>query len=672
MKLGRNDPCSCGSGQKHKKCCGNGKATRSVLAPDVNQLFAEALQERQQGRVERAEELCANVLAANPHHAGALHELGAIALDAGRPGQAVELIRQAIEVVPGSFLYQGNLGHALHQLGLLEEAADAYGEALRLNPDSAEVLGNLGGVLLTLDRPEEALPHLRRAISLNPLNVIALTNLGLVMNRLGQSRVAIQLVRKAVDLAPQCVATVSSFAGLLMDLQRWTEALPFTEQWLSLEPESPRANQGLGNCLCQLNRKHEAARYYWKALRLKPDFLEAANNLGLCLAEGGNHEEALVLYRKVVEINPDFPLVWTNMGEAMRSLGQLEAALHHHDRALALLPGNAQVLWNRAICLLAMGRLEEGWTDYAWRCTSAGSRLRPFSYPRWDGSDPAGKTILVWMEQGLGDELLFASLLPDLIRIGAHCVVECDGRLVELLQRSFPEVEAVARTTPAHPRTLQPDIHAEISIGSLPKMFRPKLESFPQHHGYLVPDPLRARDLGQRVAALGAGLKVGICWRSGNHQEKRSKFYSQLRQWGPILTTPGVRFIRLQYDQCDEELREAERLFGTRIAAWDDLDLKDDQDGVAALISTLDLVISAGTAVDQMSGAIGAPTWLLLPAVSHLWSLGTDHSPWFPDSRPFYCEVNAPWEPVLEKIASELASLASAGSEKNSAVEPPL
>lgn len=655
MKFRRNDPCSCGSGRKYKKCCGEGNATQPRPAPDLNRLFAQAQEEQRQGRLKRAEQLYAEIVAADPRHAEALYTLGVIAIEAARHEQAVELIRRATAVDPASALYQCNLGTALYRLGMLVDAVSAYREALRLLPDFPDALANIGGVLLDLDRKEEALQYLEKAVALNPSHPIGLTNLGLLLHRLGRSRDGMYYAQKAVEVAPQFLSAIHNCAVLMLDFQRWKDAIPYFQRWVSLDPEKPQAWQGLGNCHAHLNLRHEAAQYYWKALQLKPDFYEAASNLGLCLAEGGYDEDALVLYRKVVEINPNFPTVWTNMGEALRSLGQGEASLECHNKALALDPGNQQVLWNRSLTLLSLGKLTEGWADYDQRAATGKSRLRPITHERWRGSDLAGKTILVWMEQGISDEIVFCSMLPDLLRLGAHCVVECDPRLVTLLERSFSGMEAVPRIEPVRPRTQTPDIDFQIAAGSLPRLFRTNLESFPQHQGYLVPDPARVREWTERLAALGEGLKVGICWRSSAHKESRGRHYSQLDLWGPILTTPGVQFVNLQYDECAEELDQAQRLFGTRVQVWEDMDLRNDQEGVAALISSLDLVLSANTAVSSLGGAIGAPVWVPVRGGTTWWGLGTDYCPWLPTVRVFGGEAASAWTPIIEKIASELS-----------------
>ncbi len=402
----------------------------------------------------------------------------------------------------------------------------------------------------------------------------------------------------------------------------------------------------------------QASVHYAKSLQLDPGSVDVANNLGACLAGAGRRADAMVVLCRAAELNPGSVAAWANLGAGAKDLGDLETALLCFDRALALEPTHANTRWNRSLCLLALGRLAEGWADYDWRWRSslAGSE-RVFPQPRWDGSNLQGKAILVWMEQGLGDQIFFASLLADLLRAGVRCVVECDPRLVKLLQRSFLGAEVMAIAAPPHPRTEQSDIQFQTPAGSLPRFLRPSLSSFQPGGSYLVPDPVQSRCWKERLDSLGEGLKVGICWRSGLGRGMRAMHYAEMSQWGPILTTPGVKFINLQYDQCDEELCEAERLFGTRVVRWEDLDLRNDQDGVAALISTLDLVISARTAVGAMAGAVGTSTIVLTRSVTDWWGLGTDYCPWQPSVRAFSCGAYDPWEPAIARIAAELGQL---------------
>jgi hypothetical protein len=302
--------------------------------------------------------------------------------------------------------------------------------------------------------------------------------------------------------------------------------------------------------------------------------------------------------------------------------------------------------------------LQEGWLKHDSRLAQperiADYRGLPDLRPLYAGEELTGKTLLVWSEQGVGDEIFFAGVLPDVIRAAGHCVIECDARLVPLYARSFPAAEIIPKCTPPHARVQQADIEWQCPIGSLPRFFRPRIESFPQHHGYLVPDPERVAFWKQRFAALGPDPKVGITWRSKHRSTSRDLHYTEIGQWGPILRVPGLTFINLQYDECRAELAEARKEFGIDIHAWEDIDLMNDLDDVAALMKALDVVIAPTTTPAIMAGAVGAPAWMLLTRDITWKTLGTEGIPMFPDLRPIWRPRNVPWDTVLESVAVKL------------------
>ncbi len=202
-------------------------------------------------------------------------------------------------------------------------------------------------------------------------------------------------------------------------------------------------------------------------------------------------------------------------------------------------------------------------------------------------------------------------------------IVECDPRLVRLLARALPG--ALVRPPTVDPRDA--DCHAP--MGDVAARLRPNLGAFPARVPFLTPSPEDAQRWRDRLTALGPGLAVGICWRSSRITAERAGAYSRLAQWGPLLTLPGLRLVNLQYDECAEELAEARRRFGVAPHVWPDLDLRDDLDGVAALMAGLDLVVTAPTAVGELTAALGTPVWRLSGAGD--WStLGSAVRPWFP------------------------------------------
>jgi Flp pilus assembly protein TadD len=549
-----------------------------------------------------------------------------------------------------------------HIHGQLQKAELLCQQVLAAHPEHVEALHLLGVLAGQTGQQERAVQFFGKALAVAPSHSLALTNLAVALRELGRSEEALGYVQKAADLTPESLHAVRNCALLLTGLGRWAEAIPFFERWAALEPENAGVYQALGACYARQGLGPQAASCYVKSLELDPDSAEVGTHLGAWLVEESVSAPVLAFLCQVVERNPASAAAWANLGAVTKNLGDLNTALRCYERAVALHSSHAGILWNRSLCLLSVGRLAEGWADYEYRWQAKALRQkRPFSQKQWDGCDAAGKTILVWMEQGLGDQIAFAGMLPDLLRAGAHVIVECDPRLVALLKRSFA-AEVVASTEKPDPRTERPDIDFQVPAGSLPRYFRSSLDCFPQHPGYLVPDAARTATWSRRLSALGAGLKVGICWRSMVAHGARSLYYAQLNQWGPILTIPGVHFVNLQYDQCDEELRGAETLFGIAIHQWEDVDLRLDQEEVAALIASLDLVISAGTAVDQMAGALGRPTWVLTRGSGDWWSLGTDHCPWYPSVRAFHGRGSEPWKPLIERMASELRKMTAATS----------
>jgi hypothetical protein len=291
----------------------------------------------------------------------------------------------------------------------------------------------------------------------------------------------------------------------------------------------------------------------------------------------------------------------------------------------------------------------------------------------WKGEDLEGKRILVVGEQGLGDEFMFANILPDLAAaVGETGKLEIavDPRLIPLFQRSFPKAEVgryedrtlidkdgnkSLRFIPFSIDKGEPDFWAP--MGTPLHIFRRSLSDFP-HKAFLVPDPERVADYAAQLAALGDGVKVGICWRSMMLGAKRAKYFSALDAWGPILKTRGVTFVNLQYGDCDDELARAAEMHGVNIHRIDGLDLKNDIDGAAALSAALDLVISAPTAAAATAASVGAEVWFA--TAGRTWpQLGTDEYPWYRKTTVFSPEKFGDWNDVIPRVGEALKAFAA-------------
>ena len=606
-----------------------------------------------QGRFSAAEASYRRALEIRPDFAGAHNNLGNTLEEQGRFSEAEASYRRALEIKPDLVEAHSNLGAAFEAQGRFPEAEASYRRALEIKPDYAEAYSNLGNILKALDRLAEAEASYRRALELKPDCAEVLYNLGITLKEQDLLPEAEASYRRALELKPDYAEAHNNLGNALREQKRLAEAEASFRRALELKPDYADAYSNLGITLQDQNRYSEAEASFRRALELEPDLAEAYSNLGIALKDLGQLDDAVACYRRALEVKPDYAEVYSNLGDTLQAFGQSDSAVESYQRALELQPDNAKTHYNLGFAYLSLGKLGDGWDKYEGRWQVTGVK-RPFPYPWWEGGDLTGKTILVWGEQGVGDEIIFAGMLPDVIQAAGHCVVECDLRLVALFARSFPQAEIVPRSKPPHPRLSQPDIQLQCPMGSLPRWLRSSLESFPQHHGYLKADLERVAFWKRRLDALGSAPKVGVTWRSKLRNIPRDIHYTELSQWGPILTAPGSVFVNLQYDNCRAELEAAREQFGVEIHAWDDIDLMNDLDEAAALTCALDLVISANTSVFSMAGALGKPVWLL--NLKNDWAaLGTGAMPWFPDTRLFV-KGNAQnnWDAVIEDIAEAL------------------
>ena len=346
-------------------------------------------------------------------------------------------------------------------------------------------------------------------------------------------------------------------------------------------------------------------------------------------------------------------------GSLYQEIGRLPEALADFERALALRPDFPLARFHRTMARLLTGDFERGWDDYELRRLSADYAHAHAGLPRWDGGALAGRTLLVTREQGLGDEIMFASILPELLAQSGRCVLECDPRLVALFRRSFPSA-TVFGTEPGGglpPSIARASIDVAIEAGSLPGLYRRRAADFPRHQGYLRADSDATARWRDRLAALGPGLKVGLSWTGGVQRTRRALRSLSLEQLLPVLRTRGARFVSLQYTpEARADLDALRARHGVEVAHWPEA--VDDYDQTAALACALDVVVSVCTSLVHLGGALGRPVWVLAP-LSPEWRYGFsgDSMPWYPSVRLYRQAAYAEWAPVVGRVAGELAAM---------------
>ncbi len=604
------------------------------------------------GRHAEAEASQRRALTLRADYPEAHHNLGLVLAALGRHGEAIGHFAEAYRLRPGFAPAVRALAGALHSEGRLADAAEAYAEALRLDARNPALLNDFGLVLRDLNRDGDAARCFEAALSLNPDFAEACDNLGALRAAQGRLDEAAACHRAALARRWDSAAAWNNLGIALNALGHGDDAIAAWRQAVVLEPAQAEAWSNLGNGLRDGDRFGDAMACHRRALRVVPEQPAANNNLGHALQGRGRHRDAARWFRRALALDPAYAEALSNLGLAVQRSGRASHAERLYDRALALQPGLALARFDRALLRLERGDLAGGWADYDWRFAAGRvGAVRPSPpLPEWRGDDLAGKRLLVRGEQGVGDTILFASLIPEVVGRAAAVVVEVDQRMVPLFARSFPTATVRGPADDAAGCDLQ------APIGSLARWFRATLADFSGRAAWLTPDPALVERWRDRLAALGPGLRVGIGWRSQVMTDERRSAYTALEAWEPLFAQPDLQIVNLQYGDCAAELAEAEARFRRPIHRWDDLDLKDDFDGTAALIANLDLVLSPAMSVGELAGALGVPVWRV---GRRDWTqLGTGVRPWFPTQRLFQPAPDETLGDVPARMARALAGMA--------------
>lgn len=518
-----------------------------------------------------------------------------------------------------------------------EQATACYREAIRLKPDYADAYNNLGLACLAQGKRVEAEGFLVQALALNPALGRAHYNLGVIAQDAGRIDAAAERFRQATALTP-------GSAEILVRL---------------------------GHCLHLLGRDAEAVAALESALAVDPACIDAYDNIGTILGLQGRLDEALACYRRALTV-AERPQTHYSLGVVLQKLRRWDDAASHYRRAVELDPSYFQAEWNLALLRLLVGDYAEGFARYERCLVDAGvdsprSKDAPhflamFGAERcWRGEPLAGRRLLLWSEQGLGDNLMMLRYLPLLRSAGiARLIVYCEAALARLVAQlaladkvlTKPEklMSAQARPVPADAY----DVHC--STMSLPHLLDTRADGIPAAIPYLrVPEDLRRRWAARLAALPGdqASLRVGLVWGGSKSLAGDALRSMALAQFAPLLALPGVSWVSLQKGEPAAQLRDAD----WPIADWMDecADLLD----TAALVANLDLAVCVDTAVAHLAGALGRPVWLLNRYESEWrWGLEREDTPWYPSMRIFRQPALHDWESAIERIADELKVLA--------------
>lgn len=681
-------------------------------------VLEEAISLHQRGQVQQAQILYEAVLKVQPNNYQALHLLGLVAAQAGNFQAAVNLIGQAIEICPGNADFYINLGNALKSLKQTDAAIENYEKAIVIKPDHAQAYCNRGVALQELGRLDDAVDSYQSAIAIKPDYADAYSNCGLALHQLRRLDGALASYERAVALLPG-YAEFHFFRGnVLMELGQMEAAVASYDKAIAIRPSHAQAhfNRGFGlqelkqfsaavasydkaieshagyaeaHCnrgvvLIELKQLEAAVLSCDRAIAIKPDYAEAHFNRGNALLARKQFDEALASYDKAIAINQAYAKAYANRGFALHHLKQLNAALNSYDEAIEMYSGSAEAHSNRGLVLhelkqmdealasydraiaadpdyaaayfnksltyLVGGSFEPGWALYEWRLkTEDGSNLgrRSFEQPAWLGEGSlAGKTVLLHSEQGLGDTIQFCRYAERVASLGAMVILEVPKLLLSALNGLKGDIKFVTRGTPL------PSFDYHCPLLSLPLAFKTDALSIPRSTSYLQCDGKKLAEWTQRLGVK-TKPRVGLVW-SGNadhvNDHNRSIALAALAAQLP----DGYDYVSLQREvrATDRQILEAT----TSICHFGDA-LEDFGD-TAALCELMDLVISVDTSVAHLSGALGRPTWVLLPHVPDWrWLLDRDDSPWYRSVKLYRQAADRQWSGVLASVRADLANV---------------
>ncbi len=606
--------------------------------------LAEAIALLQRSEFAAARAAFGSILKLDPRNFDALHFAGIAAAQMGYLEEGEALIRRAVEINPRHAAAQSNHGSALMRLNRHEDALTSLDRAIALDPKAANAHQNRGVALMRMKRLKDSVAAFDRAIALKSDNAESHNDRACALMDQYKLEDALAGFEKALSLHPGSPYFLANKALVLTELQRPAEALEAAEAALLEKPDDTSALIARTQALLALGRPSDGLCAIDRALKINPELAEVHLWHSTTLILLGQPEKALLAAETARSLAPKDASAHRGYGFALGNLNRLEEAMVSYDHALTLQPDERESLWNRALALLVLGRFEEGWLAYEYRNLRHKTlAARKYPKPLWWGKEPLkDQRLYIYWEQGLGDTIQFARYALLAAAAGAKVAFSVQGPLLRLFKGFEPDVTVIGQNE----APTEFDLHCPLL--TLPLAFGTRLETIPAlENGYLTAPPEDVARWDQRLPA--GRRRIGLVWSGSQMHSNDANRSLALAKMAPLFQ-PGDVWVSLQ-----KEVRDADR---TALEASDILDVSaelGDFADTAALISSLDLVISVDTSVAHLAGALGKPTWVMVPfAPDFRWLLDREDTPWYPKMRLFRQSRAGDWDGVIARIGEAL------------------
>ena len=655
--------------------------------PPGDEHYSEALRllgmlSVEQGRMEEAVALLERSIRARADAAATWDNLGGVAERMGRTTAAIACYRRAVVLAPGlsgSSVGLARLTQQADRIRLLIWAATAspcdeavlrevgselvarrdlaaastwFRRLLTVHPAASATLFSLGNALRDLKRPEEAERLYRRTLCLLPGSGNVQNNLGLLAFVRGDWATAESWFAASGRGDPRLAAAWSNRARALQKLNRDAEAIVPYKRALATDPSDVSA-------CCELAGLLEAERWARRAMVLDPVSPKPYNRMALLSTKTVGRVGVLRWLHRGAIVRPDDADAWYNIGVELGRAGDPQGAVTYGTYATRVNDNHASAHLNTALALLAQERFREGWRAHRRRLeTSEGRALRRFfDIPLWQDAPIAGRHLLLWGEQGIGDEVQFLTLAPHLIRLGIRLTILAEERLRPIIRRSFPDAAVPDIGPPTGELEDHHGADLHLALGDLPDRLNLFCGGDATPESWIVPDPERAAALRSALQARHPGKTlIGITWRSIAPKTGARRTIAPAL-WRDVLTVPDVAVVSLQYGVEPQEIRAFEAEAGGPIDGDHGVDPMLDLDGLAALVSAMDLVVCPANNTVHFAGALAKPCWTLVPTrPDWRWGLERRRSLWYPRTDVYRQESDDDWSPVMARVARDLAS----------------
>ena len=436
--------------------------------------------------------------------------------------------------------------------------------------------------------------------------------------------------------------------------KKFIEAVKIFRKAIKIKPNYAEMYCNIGNVFHAMKRYEESIINYKKALKLNSNYSEVYYNMANTQKDQEKFNKAAVNYNKAIKIKPDYAEAYCNLGNVKKRQGKLDEAHNNYQEALKINPKYKEAYINLSYLNLSRENFIDGWNGHEKRneIVVLFNHLKLNKKKLWTGNKFNGK-LLVIGEQGLGDHILFGSMLKDLLKIHKNITVMVEERLFSLFKRSFPKIYFIG-----HKANIKKTSYKKyIFLGSLGKFFRKSSESFPKNQGsYIIPDKSRIKEI-RSLTNSASKIKIGLSWQtnSQNNKEERS---IPLVNFKLILKINDFDFFDLQYGNTNNERSLIHKEFGGKLIHFNSLDYTNDIEGLAALVSECDLIITIANFTTQLAGALDIPTWVLLPHTCHWrWFTKRSNSLWYPSIRLFRQSKRGDWESVIRNVFVNLKEM---------------